>query len=122
MPSSGEWSSILGSNEDSLSSSYVKQWHTVVRAPGCGDGHALGVAVPKDKFSCVETWYSHGAWHRGVGILTLSLPLLYPVSSLASYHSKALFKVVTQQLNNISSDMYLRCWAEPLQKKAVQTL
>ena len=57
---SGEWCSILGwsvslLSEDSLSSSNVKWQHTVVRVPGYGDGHALGVAGPKDKFSHVET-------------------------------------------------------------------
>ena len=59
MSPSGEWSSIQGSSEDSLSSLYLKQWCTVVRAPGCGC--FIGVAGLKDKFSCVETWYSHGA-------------------------------------------------------------
>ena len=115
--SSGEWSSILGSSEDSLSSSYVKQWHTVLRE--AGDGCALGVAGQKDKFSCVETWYSHGAWHRGVGIFKLLLPLSYLISSKVSSHSKASFKVVTKWPNNISSDIYVRCCAESMQKKAV---
>ena len=53
MSSSGEWSSILGLSEDSLSFSYVSWQCTVLREPG--DRHALGVAGPKDKFSCVET-------------------------------------------------------------------
>ena len=45
-----------------------------------GDGHALGVAGLKDKFSCVKTWNGHGSWHRGVGTLKFSLPLSYPIS------------------------------------------
>ena len=49
MSSSGEWSSILGLSEDSSSSLYVRWWCTALREPG--DGHAVGVASPKDKFS-----------------------------------------------------------------------
>ena len=66
----------------------------MVREPG--DGCALGMAGPKVKFSCAHTWYRYGAWHRGVGIFKLSLLLLYLLSSKASSHSKASFKVVTK--------------------------
>ena len=93
MSSSGEWSSILGLSEDSWFSLYVRWWHTVLREPG--DGHTLGVAGPKDKFSCVETWNGHGVMHKGVGIFEFSLPLSYPSSSCANSHSNASFKVVT---------------------------
>ena len=92
MSSSSEWSSFLGLSEDSLSSSYVKWQHTVLREPG--EGHVLGVAGLKDKFSCVQTWYSHGAGHRGVGIFELSPPFSYPISSKVSLHLKASFKMV----------------------------
>ena len=92
--SSGEWCSIQASSEESLSSSNVKWWHTVVRLPGCGGECGLGVAGLKDKFSHVETWYRCGALCRGVGILKLSLPLSYPPSSKASSHLKASFEVV----------------------------
>ena len=44
-------------------------------------GHAVGVAGPNDKFSFSKTWNCHGAWHRGVPILTLSLPLSWHISS-----------------------------------------
>ena len=115
--SSGKWSSILGSREHSSPSSYVRQKCTVLWAPG--DGHALGVVDLKDKFSCVQAWYSCSAGHRGVGIFKLSLPFSYPTSSKVISHSKASFKVVTKWPNNISSDMYLRCYAESLQNKAV---
>ena len=98
--SSGKFCPILGwgmsvSSEDSSSSSNVKWQCTVLREPG--GGCALGVAGLKDKFSCVETWYSHGALCRGVGIFTLSIPLSYPSSSCAYSHSNTLFKVVTKQ-------------------------
>ena len=49
MSSSGDWSL----SEDLLSSWYVSWQHTVLRE--LGDGHALGVSGPKDKFSCVKT-------------------------------------------------------------------
>ena len=51
--SSDEWSSILGLSEDSPSSLYIRWQCTLLREPV--DGHTLGVAGPKDKFSCVET-------------------------------------------------------------------
>ena len=82
-------------------------------------GCVIGVAGPKDKFSCVETWYSHGAQCRGWEIIKLLFPLSYPISFKVSSHSKASFKVVTKGLNNISTNMYLRCCAESLQKKVV---
>ena len=61
-----------------------------------GDGYALGVAGPKDKFSYIKTWNGHGSQHRGVGTLKLSLPLSYPVSSKVSPRSKTPFKAVTK--------------------------
>ena len=70
MLSLGEWSSILESSEDSLSSSYVRWQCTMLRKPE--DGCTLGVAGPKDKFSSVKTWNDHGLQHRGVGTQTFT--------------------------------------------------
>ena len=122
--SSMEWAAIWCR---ALSSLNVKWWHTELwilchwgQCAGCGCTVVGGAAKSKDRFSQAEIWYSHGGLHRGVGIFNLSLPLSHPLFSSASYHSKASLRVDMKWPNSTSSDMFLNCCAELLQKKAVQ--
>ena len=81
----------------------TKWWHTELWLLNlCGEYSKCclsvvgGVLGSKDGFSFVEMWYICSALQRGVGILKLSLPHLYPSSSCASSLSKVSFSVATK--------------------------